>query len=300
MSDFNFMTDMADERVDIYKKINNSQDIDGVKTETKKDGSVTTNIVEILNENGEHAIGKTIGKYITISLQDVMYIDDETKTKVKKSVSDVVNSFIEDKKCILVIGLGNRSVTPDCIGPKVVQNVNLTRHIIKYMPEYAEKDGREISAIIPGVLGTTGIETSDIIMGIIDKVKPDLIIAIDSLASLSVDRLGKTVQITNTGITPGAGVNNKRAGLTIETLGVPVIAIGVPTVVDIATITNEAINKLMEDNSNINIGNMKKEEIYGALAKALDTENYIVTPKEIDDIVTKMADIISTSLNFSL
>lgn len=299
MSGFNFMTDMADERVNAYKKINNSEEIDGVKVENKVDGKISTSIVEILNENGAKVIGKDIGKYFTISLGDIIYIDNETKDKLVKSISTVLSELISDKKSIFIVGLGNRRVTPDRIGPNVVDKVNITRHIIKYMPELAEDYSREISAVTPGVLGTTGIETSDIIIGIINKTKPDLVIVIDSLASLSVDRLGKTVQISNTGITPGAGVNNKRQGLNESTLGVPVIAIGVPTVVDMATITNEAIDKLIEEDKNINMGNKTTEERYSILAKALDTENYIVTPKEIDDVVVKISDIISDSLNIS-
>lgn len=300
MSDFNFMTDMADERVNTYKKKNNSEDIDGISSQTKVDGNILTTIVDVLNEKGKNSIGKDIGKYITIEIKDVIYIDNETKNRLVEIISTEISNLIENKKNIFVIGLGNRSVTPDCIGPKVVDSVNITRHIIKYMPQYTNKDTREISAIVPGVLGTTGIETSDIVMSIIDKIKPDIVIAIDSLASLSVERLGKTVQISNTGITPGAGVNNKRAGLTENTLGVPVIAIGVPTVVDIATITNEAIDKLIEEDSNIDMGQKTKDERYKKLADVLNTENYIVTPKEIDDVVTKMAGIISTSLNASL
>lgn len=300
MSDFNFMTDMADERVNTYKKKNNSEDIDGISSQTKVDGNILTTIVDVLNEKGKNSIGKDIGKYITIEIKDVIYIDNETKNRLVEIISTEISNLIENKKNIFVIGLGNRSVTPDCIGPKVVDSVNITRHIIKYMPQYTNKDTREISAIVPGVLGTTGIETSDIVMSIIDKIKPDIVIAIDSLASLSVERLGKTVQISNTGITPGAGVNNKRAGLTENTLGVPVIAIGVPTVVDIATITNEAIDKLIEEDSNIDMGQKTKDERYKKLADVLNTENYIVTPKEIDDVVTKMAGIISKSLNASL
>ncbi len=300
MSDFNFMTDMADERVNTYKKKNNSEDIDGISSQTKVDGNILTTIVDVLNEKGKNSIGKDIGKYITIEIKDVIYIDNETKNRLVEIISTEISNLIENKKNIFVIGLGNRSVTPDCIGPKVVDSVNITRHIIKYMPQYTNKDTREISAIVPGVLGTTGIETSDIVMSIIDKIKPDIVIAIDSLASLSVERLGKTVQISNTGITPGAGVNNKRAGLTENTLGVPVIAIGVPTVVDIATITNEAIDKLIEEDSNIDMGQKTKDERYRKLADVLNTENYIVTPKEIDDVVTKMAGIISKSLNASL
>lgn len=300
MSDFNFMTDMADERVNTYKKINNSENIDGVKSETNIDGNISTTVVDILDENGANNIGKDIGRYVTIELKDVIYIDDETKDRVIKKLSAVISELITGKKSVFVIGLGNRSVTPDCIGPKVVDNVNLTRHIIKFMPEYVDKNTREISGITPGVLGTTGIETSDIVMGVIEKVKPEVVIAIDSLASLSVERLGKTVQISNTGITPGAGVNNKRAGLTQSTLGIPVIAIGVPTVVDMATITNEAIDKLKEEDKDISIGEKTRDERYTTLAKVLNTENYIVTPKEIDDVVTKMANIISTSLNVAL
>ena len=158
-----------------------------------------------------------------------------------------------------------------------------------------------MSAIAPGVLGTTGIETSEIVYSIVKKINVDMVVAIDSLASQSINRLGKTIQLSNTGITPGAGIQNKREGIDKNTLGIPVIAIGVPTVVDMATITNETIDKMIQ-NTDVsgNFSNASKEERYSVIAKILDTENYMVTPKDIDNVVDVISSIISDSINMSL
>ena len=250
MSDkyINFKTDMADERVDTYKRVNNLTEIDGVKVESKNDEIVTTTTVDVLNENGATALSKEIGKYITMEIKDIKYLEEKDKNKIINTLSNEIKNLIgEDKtKSILVVGLGNIYVTPDSLGPKVVQSVDITRHLINFAKDLVEPDTRSVSALSPGVLGTTGIETSEIITSVCNEVKPDIVIAIDSLASSSINRLGTTIQLSNTGITPGAGVRNKREGINQNTLNVPVIAIGVPTVVDMATITSEAIDKMVE------------------------------------------------------
>lgn len=298
-----FKTDMADERVDIYKRVNNLTEIDGVKVETNNgEGFVTTN-VEVLNENGSKAILKDIGKYITMEIEDVKYLEDNEKQNVIDELSRIILELIgnDTKKSVLVLGLGNINITPDALGPKVVNNIEITRHLINFAKELVDSDTRSVCAIAPGVLGTTGIETSEIVYSIVKKINVDYVIAIDSLASQSIKRLGKTIQISNTGITPGAGVNNKREGINEESLGIPVIAIGVPTVVDMATITNETINKVEgSDNISGEFFNISKEERYNIIANLLNTENYMVTPKDIDDVIDIVSNIVAHSINLSM
>lgn len=211
----------------------------------------------------------------------------------------------------MVVGLGNINITPDALGPKVASYVNVTRHLLKYARELITEPVNEISAISPGVLGTTGIETEEIIHAVTENVKPDVIIAIDSLASMSVSRVGRTIQLSNTGITPGQGVGNTREGLNEKTLGRKVVAIGVPTVTDMATITNDAIDKVLEsvDDEITNYTNdvgranntvmdiLNSENRYNRIANILETENYIVTPKEIDAVISKISEIIASAIN---
>jgi spore protease len=319
MSDkyINFKTDMADERVDTYKRVNNLTEIDGVKVESKNDEIVTTTTVDVLNENGATALSKEIGKYITMEIKDIKYLEEKDKNKIINTLSNEIKNLIgEDKtKSILVVGLGNIYVTPDSLGPKVVQTVDITRHLINFAKDLVEPDTRSVSALSPGVLGTTGIETSEIITSVCNEVKPDIVIAIDSLASSSINRLGTTIQLSNTGITPGAGVRNKREGINQNTLNVPVIAIGVPTVVDMATITSEAIDKMVEvtkqkiENGDNSVSKEQIERVinifnddnkYNMIANVLDTDNFIVTPKEIDDVIQIVSDLISSGINMSI
>lgn len=312
-----FRTDMADERVDTYKRVHNLSEVDGIKVSSDNKNGVITTQVEVLNENGEKAVLKKIGKYITMEIADMNYLGEKEKEDIKKQVSIVIKELIgEDKnKSILVVGLGNISVTPDALGPKVVKDIDITRHLIEFAEELVEPNTRSVSAISPGVLGTTGIETSEIINSVVEKTKPDIVIAIDSLASGSIHRIGNTIQFSNTGITPGEGVRNKRDGLNKETLGVPVIAIGVPTVVDMATITNEAIDKMIDNAKNeiTELSNeidgketlkafetLEQDTRYDMIANVLNTQNYIVTPKEIDNVVDSVADIISSGINLAV
>jgi len=319
----NFRTDMADERVDTYKRVHNLSEIDGIKVESKNLGKINTTIVDVINENGKYAVGKDIGKYITIEVPSMEYIEESEKEDIINEISNnidillnsVLNNVDKDSS-VLIVGLGNEYVTPDSLGPKVVSYVDVTRHLIKYAKEYMKPETKEISAISPGVLGTTGIETLEIISSIVNKISPKVIIVIDSLASMSVSRVGKTIQLSNTGITPGAGVGNKREPLDKETLGVPVIVIGVPTTVDMATITNEAIDKLTDSlkgeanlymNHGIDINKVneifelfEKDNRYTMIANALHTENYIVTPKEIDNLILKISEIIASAINTAL
>lgn len=303
MVNFNFRTDMADERVDAYKQVNNLTEIEGIKVESKVEDIIKITTVDVLNENGRNAVKKDIGKYVTMEMKDVEYLTDEQKQAVIGSLANQIKILIgKDVKSIMIVGLGNVAVTPDALGPKVVSFINITRHMLMYAKEYVVPGTKEISAISPGVLGTTGIETEEIVEAVTKIVNPEVLIVIDSLASMSMDRLGKTIQLGNTGITPGAGIGNKRRALNKENLGMDVIAIGVPTVVDMATITNEAIDKVLE-NKNISISDkalLNRENRYKIISDTLHTENYIVTPKEIDAVVLKISEIIASGLNVAL
>lgn len=235
----NFKTDMADERRDLYKNANNLEDeIAGIECESKDFGDgIHLTRVRILDEKGEECLQKKKGNYITIDLKRVNNISDELKDKIIDIISEELQGLVCDKikedEEILVVGLGNGNLIADALGTKVIEGIEVTRHVKKYCPEYLRENQRAISAIAPGVMGTTGIETLEIVKGIVQNVKPKLLIVIDSLASRSIERIVKSVQISDTGIVPGGGVGNAQNELTFESLNIPVIAIGIPTVVDL-------------------------------------------------------------------
>lgn len=314
----NFRTDMADERVDEYKKVHNLSDLDGVEVLQEEKENITVTTVNVLNEKGAASLSKKIGSYITIETKDIRNLEDEEENKLVNIVSNEIKKLIKsdknEKASVLIVGLGNEYITPDALGPKVVKNINITRHVIKLSKELLDESTRSVSAIMPGVLGTTGIETSEIVKSVSDKIKPDIVIAIDSLASSSMHRIGNTIQLSNTGITPGAGVKNKREGLNESTLNVPVIALGVPTVVDLATITNEAIDRMvqnvkneivdleecndMEVNNFINF--LNQDTRYDMVANLLNSDSYILTPKEVDELIDITSSIVGKSINLAL
>ena len=234
---YNFRTDLADERADILKKNKNITDsIDGIETNLREDGKIKITEVKITNENGEKAIGKPIGNYITIDIDKLKLATDEEIEKygdiLAEELKKLVDRHVASQDEILVVGLGNIYVTPDSLGPKVINEIDVTRHILKYMPNVLEEGTRGVSAVSPGVLGTTGIETLEIIKGIVENIHPKLIIVIDALASRNIERISSSIQLADTGIVPGAGVGNTRKELSQRTLNVPVIAIGIPTVVE--------------------------------------------------------------------
>ena len=236
---YNFRTDLASERRDIYQKANQVKgELDGIESEKEEiDENIKVERVKIKNENGQNAIGKPIGNYITIDVKSLKIAQEEEIQKaaetLSKELKKVIDTHIDNQGEVLVVGLGNIYVTPDSLGPKVINEIEVTRHIINYLPQYVKEGTRMVSAISPGVLGTTGIETMEILKGIVDNIKPKLVIVIDALASRSIERISSTVQLSDTGIVPGAGVGNTRSEISKETLGIPVVAIGIPTVVDI-------------------------------------------------------------------
>ena len=308
----NFRTDLALERRDIFKKSNNLNQIDGVETEEQViNENLKVSKVRITNANGEKSIGKPIGDYITIDIKNLKIADEEEIQKSAEILSNelkqIISKHINYKDDILVAGLGNIYVTPDSLGPKVVTDIEITRHIIKYLPQYIDENTRPVSAISPGVLGTTGIETLEILEGVIDRVKPKMLIVIDALASRSIERISSTIQLSDTGIVPGAGVGNTRKELSENTLGIPVIAIGIPTVVESAVLVNDCldlfITKLQEEaKSNEYLNNLKEQDNYEEIKEALNPNDYnmIVTPKEIDELIKNMANIVARGINLSV
>ena len=238
--------------------------------------------VKVETENGAKSIGKPVGTYLTLEAPELMAPDEGSHREVSEVLSQQLRNLVgEEVKSVLVVGLGNREVTPDALGPEVVGNLYITRHILREYGEYAFPDKKvaAISGIVPGVMAQTGMETLEIIKGIIGETKPQLVIAIDALAARSVKRLGRTIQIADTGINPGSGVGNHRKGLNAESLGVPVIAIGVPTVVDAATIVYDVCQDV--------------EKIPSGIA------GMFVTPKNIDETVKNLSYTISEALNMT-
>ncbi|MCI9063108.1 MAG: GPR endopeptidase [Clostridia bacterium] len=309
---YNFRTDLAVERTGIYRKANKLEEIDGIETEEKDIGEkIKVSRVKITNENGEQAIGKPKGTYITIDLKDFRIAQEEELQKASEVLSDelkhILDSHISKQDDILVVGLGNIYVTPDALGPKVINEIDVTRHIIKYLPQYIDENARPVTAMAPGVLGTTGIETLEILKGVVDNIKPKLLIVIDALASRSIERISSTVQISDTGIVPGAGVGNTRKEISQNTLGIPVVALGIPTVVESAVLINDGldifISKLQDEaKSNVFLNQLKEQDNYESIKEALNPQDYnmIVTPKEIDDLIENMKDVVAKGINMSL
>ena len=309
---YNFRTDLASERRDIYQKANKLDQIEGIETtEEQINENIRVERVQITNTNGEQAIGKPIGNYITIDVKKLKLASEDDIQKASEVVTTelkkLIDNHIQKQEEILVVGLGNVYVTPDSLGPKVINEIDVTRHLINYLPQYVEEGTRPVCAVAPGVLGTTGIETMEILKGIVDNTKPKLVMVIDALASRSIDRISSTIQISDTGIVPGAGVGNTRKEISQATLGVPVIAIGVPTVVELATLVSDGIDIFIDRlqqkaESNDYLNRLQQEDKYEEVKEALNVGEYnmIVTPKEIDDLIENMKDVVTRGINFAV
>ncbi|MCD1258481.1 GPR endopeptidase [Paenibacillus athensensis] len=309
-------TDLALDARDLATAASRGEAIPGIETETKRENGVRITKIKVLNEEGSRALGKMPGHYITIEVPALRQKDSDLQNRVATKFAQEFEQFLVDigirkDAKVLIIGLGNWNVTPDALGPLVVENVMVTRHYFELMPDDVGPGYRPVSAVAPGVLGTTGIESSDIVQGIVEKSRPDLVIAIDALASRSLERVNTTIQIADTGIHPGSGIGNKRKGLTKESLGVPVIAIGVPTVVYASTIVNSAFDMMRkhfsEQTSNTGqilgmLDNMHEEERLMLVKEVLNPVGHdlLVTPKEIDEFIEDIANMIASGLNASL
>ena len=295
-------TDLALEAQEIFVQCSEekAEKIDGVDSNVEKIGSITKTKIRIINENGERALGKPKGTYITIEAPEIKY-DTEVYEKVCMLLADEIREMAKPDKNTktLVAGLGNRNITPDALGPEVISHLMVTNHMKEKMADFLSDDITSVSAVSPGVLGTTGIETSKIIKGIVSEIKPDLVIAVDALASRSIDRISTTVQLSDCGINPGSGVNNKREGLNEETLGVKVISIGVPTVVDAATIASDCIDMVERKTQTAKTNDeLRSEMIRNTIAQNIGV--LMVTPKDIDSVIDKTAKTIANGINLAL
>ncbi|MGL4344082.1 MAG: GPR endopeptidase [Cellulosilyticaceae bacterium] len=288
-------------------------EIEGVKIETTYEEAHQIEITHVKIENhvGEENMGKPIGNYITVECQAMKDNDPDAHIAVIEAVSRELKKLLPPgkDKHILVVGLGNRYATPDTLGPKVSGKVLVTRHLKQHAPEAIDDSVCELSSLTPGVMGLTGIETSEIIQGVVQNVKPDCIIAIDALAARNIKRINATIQISDTGIAPGAGVGNKRKQLNQETVGCPVIAIGVPTVIDAATLVHDTLDHLIQnmlreaEHSPFYdmLKDLSEQEKYGIIREILIPQvgNLFVTPKDIDEIIEYLTNIIFNSINIA-
>lgn len=350
LSQFDIRTDLAVEAHQLATERTGMPQFPGVEMMVEESDGIRLTRVHVLDEEGSKYIGKVPGRYLTLEVPGLRRKDTELQDQVATKLAQAFHQFLLDagisqEARVLIVGLGNWNVTPDALGPIVVENVLVTRHLFELMPDQVDDGYRAVSALSPGVLGITGIETSEIVYGVVEKTKPDFVIAVDALASRALERVNTTIQISDTGINPGSGVGNKRKPLTKEALGIPVIAIGVPTVVDAVSIASDTIDYVLahmgrQMNQHANPapssrltptgfnfpGNPKpfttedvpseegKKVIMGLVGSLPEQEkrqlirevlqpmghNLIVTPKEVDEFVEDMANIIANGLNAAL
>ena len=294
-------TDLALEAREIYtQSAKETSEIDGVEADVKKDSGITITKITITNENGEKALGKPKGTYVTIEAPDIKYSTEMYEKTCYLLANEIKNmTTIKRYTKTLLVGLGNKSITPDALGPDVVSKLMVTNHMKERIKDFFSDDITSVCAIAPGVLGTTGMETAEIIKGVIGQVHPDLCICVDALASRSLDRISTTFQLADTGINPGAGVDNNRSGLNEKTLGIKVIAIGVPTVVDALTIASDVIDSAFNNtNSDIPSDYKKNELIKNALSQNI--KKLMVTPKDIDSVIDKASKTVANGINMAL
>ena len=309
---YSIRTDLALEDKERFESDN--VEVQGVtlKEDYDEEREIKVTTVRIETENGAKVMKKPAGTYITMEAPNMAVPDEDYHDEISKELAKFLARFIKKDKedySILVVGLGNRKVTPDALGPYVVDNLNITRHIVKEYGKYAmgEEKVRLVSAIVPGVMAQTGMETVEIIKGIVRETKPDMMIAVDALAARSSKRLNRTIQITDTGINPGSGVGNHRNAITKDTVGIPVVAIGVPTVVDAATIVNDTMENLilaLESSETLRgvgvvMQGYNAAEKYELVKELISPHlnGLFVTPKDIDETVKRISYTISEALN---
>lgn len=315
---YNIRTDLALEEKERFES--DQVEVQGVvlEEEYNKEREIRVTTVRIETENGAKTMGKPVGTYLTIEAPNLSSPDEgihrEVSEELAKYLIEVMKKIIpesEHDKEVLVIGLGNRQATPDALGPYVADNLNVTRHIVKEYGKYAalEEMNCVVSAIVPGVMAQTGMETAEIIKGVVRETKPDLLIVIDALAARNSRRLNRTIQIADTGINPGSGVGNYRNAITKETIGVPVIAIGVPTVVDAVTIVSDTMENLLsalETSESLKgvglvLGGYSEAEKYELIKELIapNLNSMFMTPKDIDETVKRLSYTISEGLNLA-
>lgn len=312
---FKARTDLALEAREMYFEGSEIEsDAEGVVAETEEAGfGIKVSRVRVTNKRGEEALGKPAGTYITLELPRNAGFEQKAYEEACRTCAKELIELIKSKKSgtVLILGLGNRNITADALGPKTVDSILVTRHLIEYMPEEIDKRLRSVCAVSPGVLGITGVETGEIVKGICDRVKPSIVIAIDALCSRRMERVNNTIQMTDTGIVPGAGIGNRRMAINKDSLGVDVIAVGVPTVVDAATIAGDTIDRIVESMKGSAkeslalyklLETVEEGDKYGVIKEVLspDCDDFIVTPKEVDSAVEEISKIIANGINIAL
>ncbi|NBI05672.1 GPR endopeptidase [Senegalia massiliensis] len=309
---FQIRTDLAVEAREIYNE-GKEQEISGVEIEKEETDDYKIVRIKILDKTGEEKLNKKIGNYTTIECSALKRADQDLKDNISKVLAKELKAIISKKSHgkTLVVGLGNRNVTPDALGPKVVEKILVTRHFFKAYKKESDETMANVSSISPGVMGLTGMETSEIIKGIVEKTEPELIIAVDALASRNMKHISSTIQISDTGISPGSGVGNRRKPISEEYLGVPVIAIGIPTVVDAATLINDTIGLIIGEMKQQSekgqqfyslLEDLEENDKYNLIKEVLSPymDNVMVTPKEVDDLINDLSQIISNGINISV
>lgn len=280
-------TDLAVEAQELWREsMGRTTELEGVRARHDRQGSFALSVVEVLDERGEQALGKPRGKYVTVELDGLLRREENAFAQACEVLSTQLRDIfrLSPEGGVLIAGLGNRAITPDAVGPETVDSVMVTRHLREQLPEYFGAF-RAVSALCSGVLGTTGIESGDFVCAMTEKLRPELVVAVDALAARCTDRLCRTVQISDTGIVPGSGVGNSRQALSRDTLGVPVIAVGVPTVVDAATLALDLASRS---------GSELDPESFG------EDAGMIVTPRDIDKNVKDISKLLGYSLNLAL
>lgn len=265
-------------RTDLAVEITENNNYKGVTSKKSTKSDLTVTEIEIISEEAARQIGKPKGKYITLTSDTTLNTHSDQFYERARVLSEVITELINGAENILVVGLGNREITPDRLGVDTSEHIFATRHIHNLAPDLVTENMSKVSVLSPGVMGETGIETAEAVGAIVKSVSPDAVIAVDSLACAELDNLAKTIQLTDTGISPGSGVQNSRAELSKSTLGVPTIAIGVPTVVDMQTIAEHIFKQ-------------KADKSYRSLS---------VAPKDIDRIISRASKLISSGINLAL
>lgn len=295
-------TDLALELKDeLEESLEDSQHFEGIKVYQKEIGKtkIRETVIEIESEEGEIQLGKTRGTYVTFEGENMAENDGSFHEDMSNCLAKRLKRLLSGRKKLLFIGLGNGEVTPDALGPLVIKNLFVTRHLTGWK----EIEGcPAVAALAPGVMAQTGMETGEIVEGIVKKIKPDALVVIDALAAKSSERLNRTIQLSNTGIAPGSGVGNHRNEITEKTMGVPVIAVGVPTVISIPALAcdiMEAFCRTQDEEMKDTFSSWPESEKYRFLGKILDEKLWelFVTPKEIDEAVKRISYTISEGIN---
>ena len=290
-----FRTDLAMETVD-----ENSTHLEGIKVRTHEAGGVKHTRIRIETPRAAERLGREQGEYVTLECKDLPHCDARKREVLARLLAAALRRLLPADGDVLVVGLGNRNVTADALGTRVVERMLVTRHLHQVMAQELQGRLRGVSAIAPGVLGLTGIETAELCRGLVKHVRPAAVVAIDALAAYETRRICTAVQVTDTGIQPGSGVGNHRLGLTQDTLGVKVVAVGVPMVVYASTIARDAMTRMVDTCGAFDPSEEETAQRLMQQAAEGFLGDMVVTPREIDELVLNVASLLADGLNRAL